>query len=216
MPATAALFARTFIIGLAVAAPVGAMGLLCIQRTLDRGWIAGLATGAGVATADGIYGALAAFGVAAVSSVLVAWQTPLRLLGGAVLVYLGMRSLLSAPRSCDLEQAAAVDRRGAAALYGSAVGLTLTNPMTIMAFAAVFASAGLAAQPVPASAAVATLGIVSGSLTWWIALVFAVSFARTRLHERLLAGVSKVSGAVIVAFGVAAIVSAVWPLVGWP
>jgi putative LysE/RhtB family amino acid efflux pump len=187
------------------------MGLLCIQRTLDRGWRAGLATGAGVATADGTYAALAAFGVAAVSSVLVAWQTPLRLVGGAVLIYLGVRAFVRAADSCDLEQAAAVDRRGAAGLYGSAVGLTFTNPMTIMAFGAVFASAGLVAQPGFASAAVATMGIALGSLCWWIALVAAVSLVRTKLEGRLLTGVSKVSGAIIVAFGVAAMVSAVWP-----
>jgi len=209
VPATAALFARTFIIGLAVAAPVGAMGLLCIQRTLDRGWIAGLATGAGVATADGIYGALAAFGVAAVSSVLVAWQTPLRLLGGAVLVYLGMRSLLSAPRSCDLEQAAAVDRRGAAALYGSGVGLTLTNPMTIMAFAAVFASAGLGTMDGPRSALVATLGVALGSFAWWVALTLVISVVRHTVSDRATHWVNRVSGGVIVLLGAAAVIAGV-------
>ena len=61
-----ALFARTFVIGVAVAAPVGATGVLCIQRTLAHGWRAGMSTGAGIATADGTYAALAAFGVAAV------------------------------------------------------------------------------------------------------------------------------------------------------
>jgi len=91
------LFFRTFLIGLAVAAPVGAMAVLCVQRTLDSGWPAGMMTGLGIASADATYAAIAAFGVAAVSQALVAWQVPLRIVGGAVLVYLGIRALLRPP-----------------------------------------------------------------------------------------------------------------------
>ena len=212
MPPFAALFARTFIIGIAVAAPVGAMGMLCIQRTLERGWRTGFATGLGIATADGTYAGLAAFGVSALSAALVAWQTPLRLVGGAVLVYLGIRSILARPAECATESPAAFDRRGVLALYASAVGLTLTNPLTIMAFGAVFASAGLVAQPGLGSAAIATAGVASGSLAWWLVLVTGVFFARRAVGARLVAMVSRVSGAVIVAFGVLAIGSAVWGL----
>jgi len=84
------------LIGIAVAAPVGAMGVLCIQRTLARGWRAGFVTGLGIATADAFYAGCAAFGVAALSSLLVARQTPLRLVGGAFLIYLGVRSVMTA------------------------------------------------------------------------------------------------------------------------
>jgi putative LysE/RhtB family amino acid efflux pump len=210
MPPLIALYLRTFVIGIAVAAPVGAMGMLCIQRTLERGWRTGFATGLGIATADGVYAALAAFGVAALSSALVAWQTPLRLVGGAMLVWLGVRSMLA--KAAD-EKAPAVEHEPQhAAAYLSAVGLTLTNPMTIMAFGAVFASAGLVAQPGLASAATATAGIASGSLAWWLVLVTGVMLARHAAGPRLVAGISRVSGAVIVAFGVLAIGSAVLPL----
>jgi len=212
-----ALFARTFVIGIAVAAPVGAMGALCIQRTLARGWRTGFATGLGIATADGTYAAVAAFGVAALSVALVAWQTPLRLVGGGVLIYLGARSMLresDESDECDVaEVASGSSRANHAGTYLSALGLTLTNPMTIMAFGAVFASAGLVVQPGIASAVTATAGIASGSLSWWLVLVTGVSLARHAAGPRLVAGISRVSGAVIVAFGVLAIGSTVWPLV---
>ncbi|MDP3629618.1 MAG: LysE family transporter [Actinomycetota bacterium] len=202
-----ALYARTFIIGILVAAPVGAMGVLCIQRTLDRGARAGLATGLGIATADGVYAAIAAFGLSALSGVLVTWQTPLRLVGGAVLVYLGVRAMLTQPKTVACATADPLDGRGLATLYASAVGLTLTNPMTIMAFGAVFASAGLAAQPGSATAAIATAGVVSGSLAWWVALVTVSSLARARVGDRVIGGVSRVSGALVVIFGLIAIVA---------
>lgn len=185
------------------------MGVLCIQRTLGRGARAGLAIGLGIATVDGTYAAIAAFGLSALSSALVAWQTPLRVVGGAVLVYLGVRAMLTQPKTVACASADPLDGRGIAALYGSSVGLTLTNPMTIMAFGAVFASAGLAAQPGVGTAAIATAGVASGSLAWWIALVTVTSVARARVGDGVLAGVSCVSGALVAIFGVIAIVAGV-------
>jgi len=206
-----ALYARTFVLGILVAAPVGAMGLLCIQRTLGRGWRAGLATGLGIATADAVYAAVAAFGVAAVSSVLVAWQTPLQLVGGMVLVYLGVRPLMAPAAECaPVEPAEARPRH--ASTYASAFGLTLTNPTTIMAFGAIVAGAGLVAQPGVLTAATATAGIASGSLAWWIALVASVTLARHAVGTRTVSRISRVSGLVIAAFGVVAVGSAILTL----
>ena len=207
MPPLAALFARTFVIGVAVAAPVGAMGVLCIQRTLERGWRAGTATGFGIATADGIYAGLTAFGVAAVSAVLVTWQAPLRIVGGVVLLWLAWRAISTAPARCAIAERSSETALGG--LYASAVGLTLTNPTTIMAFAAVFASAGLGAQPGPAAAAIATAGVASGSLTWWVALSSAIAVGRHAAGERTLMWVNRASGAVIGVFGIAAIATGV-------
>ncbi len=206
-----ALFARTFLIGIAVAAPVGAMGVLCIQRTLARGWRAGVATGLGIATADAAYAGLAAFGVSAVSSAMVAWQTPLKLGGGAVLVYLGLASLLRTP--AEKPDTAVLDavEPGHGSLYLSALGLTLTNPMTIMAFAAVFASAGLIAAPGAAAALSATLGVAAGSLSWWLALTSAVSIVRHGLSETAVGWVARLSGVLVAAFGLFAIASALIP-----
>jgi len=209
MSSLLALYARMFVIGIAVAAPVGAMGVLCIQRTLAHGWRAGIATGAGIATADGTYAALAAFGVAAVSQWLVALQTPARVVGGVVLIWLGWRAIVTPPAH---KAASAADSTHPAKLYATAWGLTLTNPMTIMAFAAIFASAGLAAQTGARAAAVATLGVLSGSLSWWIVLVTGTALARHAAGDRVLAWVNRVSGVAIAAFGVFAVVMGVAPL----
>jgi len=140
-----------------------------------------------------------------VSSALVAWQVPLRLAGGAALVYLGVRAMRSGPAEPAARETSA--ELGAVGLYVSSVGLTLTNPMTIIAFGAVFASAGLVAQPGFAAAAIATAGVALGSLSWWLALVSAVSVARASVGGRILSAVNGVSGFVVAAFGVAAIVS---------
>ena len=206
LAALGGLFARTFVVGLAVAAPVGAMGVLCIQRTLERGARAGLATGLGVATADGIYASIAAFGVAALSATLVEWQMPLRVIGGLALIGLGVKAALSRTPAAKSAPEAPRSARFAS-LYGSAVGLTLTNPMTIIAFGAIFASAGLAAQSSSASALIATLGVASGSLTWWVVLVAGVASVRAAAKPSFLAGVNVVSGLVVAGFGVLAITS---------
>lgn len=207
------LYARMFVIGIAVAAPVGAIGVLCIQRTLARGWRAGMATGLGVATADGLYAAAAAFGVSALSSILVAWQTPLRVVGGVALIVLGLQAAFAPARTSDTVASSAspgstsLDTPGAARLYASAVALTLTNPMTIMAFGAIFAGAGLAAQPGTTSAALATVGVASGSLAWWTVLVSGVALGRHAVGHRLLTGINVASGVVVALFGAAALVS---------
>ena len=206
MTATAALFARTFIIGIAVAAPVGAMGVLCIQRTLARGWFAGLATGAGIATADAAYAGLAAFGVAAVSEYLVALQAPLSVIGGLVLLWLGWRAMIAPPVH---DVAADADTTRPRALYASALVLTLTNPMTVMAFAAIFASAGLAAQPGVASALLATAGVAAGSFTWWLVLSTGTALARHAAGDLLLVWINRASGFMIAVFGAVALVAGV-------
>lgn len=206
MSETAQLFARTFVIGIAVAAPVGAMGVLCIQRVLSGGFRAGLATGLGIATADGLYAALAAFGIAAVTNALVAFQPPLRIAGGLVLVWLGWRAIASPP--AHEAARAKTDGEGPLALYTSAVALTLTNPMTAMAFAAVFASAGLATST-PQAALVATAGVLAGSLAWWLALSATVAVVRHAVSDSAVRVVNRISGAVVATFGLLAVFAGV-------
>lgn len=195
-----ALLLRTFVIGVAVAAPVGAMGVLCIRRTLTQGWRAGISTGLGVATADGFYAACAAFGLAAITEALVAWQTPLRLVGGAAMVFLGVRAWLTAP-GCEPARSS----RGAG-MYLSAVGLTLTNPSTIVAFAAIFAGVGiLGVGDGWRAALLATVGVALGSLSWWLALTSGLVWLRGRGSDGFMHWVNRVSGVVLVAFGAVAI-----------
>ena len=136
------LLLRGVLLGFAIAAPVGPIGVLCIRRTLAFGRITGLVTGLGAATADMCYGAVAAFGLAAVSSLLISQQHWIRLIGGAFLCYLGVTTILARPAAA----AASARSGGLAAAYASTLALTLTNPLTILSFAAIFAGLGFAAQ----------------------------------------------------------------------
>jgi threonine/homoserine/homoserine lactone efflux protein len=194
-----ALYARALLTGVAVAAPVGAITMLTLQRTLGHGAKAGYATGAGIATADAAFSALAAFGLTAVTSLMASATTPLRVVGALVLGWLGIRAILSKPRAA----AEAGDPPNLPAQYGSAVALTLANPQTIITFAALFASMGaVAAGGGPTGAGVFVAGIFSGSLLWWVCLVTGVSLVRHRLSATAIMWIDRVSGAAILGFAV--------------
>ena len=201
MPAT--LFIRGFLIGLSVAATVGPMAVLCIRRTLTDGRLAGLVTGLGVATADGCYGAVAGFGLTMVSGTLLGVQVWLRLIGGGFLLYLGLKTLLAAP-AARAANAAASNRPRA---YVSALALTLTNPLTILSFAAIFAGLGAATGGGYTAAALLVLGVFVGSACWWVILTGVVTALRTRVTPRGLRWVNRVSGSIIFGFGLIALVS---------
>jgi threonine/homoserine/homoserine lactone efflux protein len=195
--------ARGFIIGLSVAAPVGPIGVLCIRRSLANGRVSGLVTGLGAATADACYGAIAAFGLTAVSNVLLDNQDAFRIVGGLALVYLGLRTFLSKPS----EPATEPGRTDLTGDFASALGLTLANPATILSFAAIFAGFGLAdLDTTYSSAAVMVAGVFAGSATWWFILSGCVSLFRTPM-ERYLPVVNRLSGVVLGGFGIAALVS---------
>lgn len=222
MPATFTrvleLFLRMLIIGVAVAAPVGAMAILSIQRTLAFGWRAGMATGAGIASADALFAALAAFGVTVISEWLVSFQVPLRMIGGAGLIWLGWRAVRQRARNVDAAvvegaEVSAAPSMQHARFYASAAGLTLTNPMTIMAFGAIFAGAGLIAQASVEGALVVTLGVAVGSLLWWLVLITGVWMVRHALKPRAMVTVNWVSGIVLMGFGLIALGSAVLTLI---
>ncbi len=129
------LFLKGLLIGFSIAAPVGPIGVLCIRRTLASGRTIGLLSGLGAATADALYGSLAAFGLTAISGFLVRQQGLLRLLGGAFLCYLGLRAILTRPANAASLNSPASHVNA----YSSTFFLTLTNPLTILSFAAIFA-----------------------------------------------------------------------------
>ncbi len=197
-------FLRGMIIGLSVAAPVGPMGVLCIRRTLADGRLAGFISGLGTATADACYGAIAAFGLTVVSSFLVHQQFWLRLVGGTFLCYLGATTFLSKPT----ERAAAMGRSGLRNIYVTTFGLTLTNPLTILTFAAIFAGIGAGeANGTYGSAALLVLGVFLGSTLWWLLLSGGAGLVRTRLTPARLVWVNRISGLVIATFGGIALLS---------
>ena len=197
------MFLRGLGIGLAIAAPVGPIGVLCIRRTLRDGRLAGFVSGLGAATADGLYGAIAAFGLTAVSDALVRNQTPLRIVGGAFLLGLGGRILLTAARR---PEEAGMKTKGLLAGYATTFGLTVTNPLTILSFAAVFTGLGLIPRRT-AGAGILVLGVFLGSALWWLFLSAATGFLRRKAIDRAMTWINRISGTVIIAFGALALAS---------
>jgi threonine/homoserine/homoserine lactone efflux protein len=189
------------IIGFAIAAPVGPIGVLCIRRTLAEGRISGLVSGLGAATADALYGSVAALGLTFVTNLLVGGESWLRLVGGAFLVFLGVRTFLAHPA----ERAAPVGRSGLLGDYASTLFLTLTNPTTILSFAAIFAGVGAGEANVGLSATMLVPGVFLGSAMWWFVLSGAVGLFRAKLSARGLRWANRASGTIITTFGVLAV-----------
>jgi threonine/homoserine/homoserine lactone efflux protein len=193
------LLVNGLVLGFSIAAPVGPIGILCIRRTLSNGRLSGFISGMGAATADAVYGFIAAFGLTFISNLLIANNDLLSLIGGLFLLYLGIKTLLSRPAS----EAAKVETRGRGlvGMYLSTLFLTLTNPMTILSFLAIFAGAGIAsASSDYLSAGVIVLGVFGGSAAWWLLLSLGVSLFRSRFDGRVMLWVNRLSGVLIIAF----------------
>ena len=197
-------FGRGVAIGFSIAAPVGPIGVLCIRRTLAGGQVAGLVSGLGAASADAIYGAIAGFGLTSISHLLVNSQGPLRLIGGMFLCGLGLKILCSKPAAGST---AAQDKQ-LTSNFASTFLLTLTNPMTILSFVAVFAGLGLAAERGNfVSAGLLVSGVFLGSGLWWLLLSWGVGLLRHRFDARGLLWINWLSGAILCAFGLLALLN---------
>jgi len=191
-------------IGFSIAAPVGPIGLLCIRRTLAEGRTSGLVSGLGAATADAIYGCIAGFGLTFISTLLISQQVWFRVIGGLFLCYLGLKAFLSRPA----EQTASAKGNGLIGTYASTFFLTLTNPMTILSFAAIFAGLGVASTSGNyVSAGVLVLGVFSGSAFWWLLLSGGVAVFRAKFNLRELKWVNRISGIIILLFGLYVLLS---------
>lgn len=193
-----AFFLKGFIIGLSIAAPVGPIGLLCIQRTLTYGRAAGLISGLGAASADAVYGAVAGFGLGAISTFLVSQRMWVQIIGGILMASIAIRGLRAKPA----QNAAATNLNGGglAWSYLSIFLLTITNPMTILSFIAVFAALGVGSSThTYAAAGWTVLGVFLGSATWWLVLSTAVSLIRHKLSANVLRFITVSSSGVILA-----------------
>lgn len=188
-------------VGFSIAAPVGPIGVLCIRRSLADGVLKGLASGLGAATADAAYGCVAAFGLTAVSGFLTRQQGALALIGGAFLCYLGVRTAMRAPSSAK----GAPVGTGSLGAYGSTLLLTLANPATILSFAAVFAGMGLGRAADYGSALKMVAGVFMGSALWWVILSGGVGMMRARVTDAWMTAINRISGAILVAFGIYAL-----------
>jgi len=209
-------YLQGLLLGFAIAAPVGPIGVLCIRRTLADGRVIGLVSGLGAATADAFYGFVAGFGLTFVSTFLIEQQVAFRLVGGFFLLYLGVRTFLAQPAVQAGVSPSLASRpphgpvRNYLSAYASTLLLTLSNPATILSFAAIFAGAGLAANSRDYGSALSlVLGVFSGSAFWWLLLSSLVSILRTRVSNRGLVWVNRLSGFLIAGFGLAALGSLV-------
>jgi threonine/homoserine/homoserine lactone efflux protein len=203
------LLLRGFVLGFAVAASPGPIFFLCVRRTIVSGRVSGLFSGFGVATADGFYAAIATFGVTALTTAFAAGRRPLAVVGGVILVGLGLSFLLARTQEApDAPATSAIRGPGVAWAYASTLGLTITNPATIVSFAALAATLGLGTSGSLLLPSLVVLGVVLGSLTWWCVLVLGISAVRARLTPRVVRGIGTFSGLAIGVLGILAVLSA--------
>jgi threonine/homoserine/homoserine lactone efflux protein len=189
------LFLKGLAFGFILAATVGPMWVLCFRRTIEQGALAGFVSGMGIAVADALYGAVAAFGLTAISSRLLGQSLWIGMIGAAFLLYLGIKTLFAHP---SIEQTG-VTPTGLLKCFLSTLGLTLANPPTILAFAAIFAGLGLVSRDFGAAALV-VLGVFLGSASWWVILAAGAGWLRERAGPRLFRAINIVSGVTILGF----------------
>ena len=196
------VFFRGLIIGFSIAAPVGPIGVLCIRRTLAEGRLTGFLSGMGAASADMFYGAVAAFGLTTIQDLLINQSNWLRIVGGIFLLYLGFKTFFAKPS----EEIAKPARGGLLGAYMTTFFLTITNPITILSFLAIFAGLRLGeTNGNYLSASVMVLGVFLGSATWWLTLSTGVSLLREKFTPALLIWVNRLAGVIIFSFGMVAL-----------
>jgi threonine/homoserine/homoserine lactone efflux protein len=202
------IFIKGLVIGFVIAAPVGPIGILCARRTLTHGRRAGFLSGMGATTADVLYGFIAAFGLTFVSGILQNYHFWLRLAGGAILCFLGIKTFMEKPERRGFFSILLKKEKRHAGMYTSTFFLTLTNPMTIFSLAAVFAGFGIAGTGGSVtSAAVLILGVFLGSVLWWLFLVGVFSVFKRRFKHHELQWINRIAGVIITSFGAFALVS---------
>lgn len=199
-----AFFIKGVVLGFSIAAPVGPIGLLCIQRTLTQGRATGFVSGMGAATADGFYGSVAGFGLTAISAFLLRFSNSVRVVGACFLFYLAARTFWARPAKGSTDGSYSGSLWKA---YASTVFLTLTNPMTILSFMAVFAGFGVvSAERGYLKSALLVTGVFLGSSLWWLILSSAVGLFKARVTSRSVVWINRISGCVMAALGILSLV----------
>jgi threonine/homoserine/homoserine lactone efflux protein len=190
---------KGMILGFSIAAPVGPIGILCIRRTLSQGIVNGFAAGLGAATADAFYGSAAAFGLTLITTVLLEHSLSLHILGSIFLLYLGYNTFISKPA----QEEDTMYREGWIKAYVSTLFLTITNPMTILSFGAVFAGLGVMASGENyLSSCLVVMGVFLGSSIWWLILSGTVYRLRDTFNYQGLLWVNRIAGILILGFGI--------------
>lgn len=198
------IFAKGIILGFSIAAPVGPIGVLCIRKTLQFGRLSGLFSGLGAAAADTAYGIVAAFGLTFISSFLLAGQFWLQLVGGIFLIYLGLKTFCS--KAAETNNS--ISHKTLLGDFISTFFLTITNPMTIFSYLAVFAGLGLADTTSDyASACLLVFGVFLGSALWWLILSEGITLFRNKISQQAMKWINRFAGTIIIVFGITALLS---------
>ncbi len=191
---------KGLILGLSVSAPVGPIGILCINRTLHNNYKSGLITGLGAASADLVYGIIAGLGLTVISSFLIHYKTLIQMLGLVFLFYLGFKTLIKQKSKSSITY----DKNNKLYKdYLSSFFLTITNPATILFFIAVFASLGLSKFDKSYFSAVLLIaGVFLGSGFWWLILSGITYKLKARISSNILKVIDIISGSIIFLFGI--------------
>ena len=194
------LFGKGIFLGLAITAPVGPINLLCIRRSLYHGWKIGLMTGLGAAVADTFFGAVAAFGLTAISDFLIANKKIVELIGGLAFIYMGVSLIRSRPHDPGVTEIKSISPFNA---FSSSLFLTLHNPATIFAFLIAFAALKLNEDSSSVSGAViVTAGVFLGSSLWWLSLSWVSSKIRSRISPAMIHKINVGTGVLLVLLSV--------------
>jgi len=192
------LFLKSCLIGFLLAVPVGPVGILCIRRTLSGRYGASLMMGGGAAAADAVYGAIAGFSVAGIGALIQQYSFYLHLFGGIFVGWLGF-CVVRAPLRTDPQAHMAQE----SLLQGviSAFLLTISNPITLIVFAAAFAAMGITlTDDSLTQGLVLTGGVFLGATGWWAVLTTMTHLLRRQLSEVHLLWINRVSGILLIGF----------------
>jgi threonine/homoserine/homoserine lactone efflux protein len=195
------LFWKGIIIGLSASIPMGPVGVLCMTKTLNKSRFSGFITGSGAAFADGVYAVIAGFGVSFIIHFIVQYQDVLKLLGGAVVIFFGIRLFLTNP-AVQLRKQMKSKGKGLWGDFFTSFALTISNPVGLFVFGAVFAGFGLIASETDTwSVLILIGGVLSGAILWWFSLSTLVSIFRDKFRLRRLLWVNRISGIIVMIFG---------------
>ncbi len=199
-------------VGIVIALPVGPVGVLCVRRTLFQGPSFGFISGLGAATADTVFGIIAGFGLTFVRDFLLGYQDWFGAAGGVFLLYVGVKALLQGGEA----EPEPVEEEALVAAYASTFALTITNPVTILAFAAIFARVGVSEGAGFLDTGLLVAGVFCGSLIWWLGLSFGIAWLRRVVGRVRLAWLNRISGAILTLSGLGLIGAALLALAGRP
>jgi len=205
------LILKGIIVGVSVSAPLGPLGILCIQRTINKGFLSGFVSGLGAAVADILYASVAGFGISIIADFLKLHEDVIRGLGGIIVLIVGIMIFRSNPVKQIRQQK--TQKRSYVSDFISSIFITITNPLTIVFFGAVFAGFGLDQATTMNPILLTLAGIFAGALLWWMSLSIAVNIFRSKIRLRNLYWINKITGVLVAIFGILVFISIFVPII---